>query len=259
MANPTPIYTVEYAGTQLPGYVQLDDRPVSARNITDTLFGRDGRSVKRSGWAGRSIRLNMLALSRLGSNSSGLQHLEDCKAQWREALRIVTRPTGDNALQIHDSDRYYMAAFESSTAPFQAGSSRRLEYTLAFDAQPWAFAATPVSTTFASTGVKTVTGLDNSRRAYATLTIPNGVTALVGTDALGHTIDFARGSFSGTITVDTGAMTVTTAGGVNAIDAMQNLNFGLAYDDDTGEFDFTVTTYTGSGTITLEVTPRYEL
>jgi hypothetical protein len=151
-----------------------------------------------------------------------------------------------------------MASFEGSSAPFEAGSSRRLAYTLEFDAQPWAYGV-PESTTFAGTGAATVTGLDDSRRAYATLVIPSGVTALVATDVLGHAIDFTRGAFTGDITVDTGAMTVTTAAGVNAIDTMNNLNFGLAYDDDSGDYVLTVTTYTGSGTATLDVTPRYEL
>lgn len=258
MANPTPIYTVEYAGEQLPGYVQLDDRPVSARNITETLFGRDGRSSKRSGFAGRGIRLNMLILSRLGSGSSGLQHLEDCKAQYRDALRIITRPSGDNALRIHDSDRHYMASFESVSAPFEAGSSRRLEYSINFDAQPWAYGV-PVSTTFATTGDKTLGGLTASRRTYAKLTIPSGVTSLTATDDLGHTLTFARGVASGDVIVDAAAMTVTTAAGVNAVNTMSTLNFGLAYDDTSGDFILHVTTYTGTGTATLEVTPRYEL
>lgn len=260
MANPTPIYTVEYAGQQLPGYVQLDDRPIDARNVVNNLFGRDGRSSKRSGFGSRGIRLNMLILSRLGSGVSGLAHLEDCKAQYRDALAMITRPVGDNALQIHDTDRYYMASFSSVSAPFEAGTDRRLAYSVDFDAQPWAFGATALSTTFSSTGDKTVTGLVNSRRAYATLTIPSTVTALIATDDLGHTLNFLRGSTTGTITVDTGEMTVTkSSGSVNAIETLVTLNFGLAYDDTSGDFVLHVTTYSGSGTITLEVTPRYEL
>jgi hypothetical protein len=261
MANPTPIYRVQYNSQYLPGYVQSDDRPLSMSNVVSTPFGRDGAYVKKTGTKLRPITLSFLVKSRLNNISTGIQQLEYSMDQYREALQIVTRVTAESQLQIHDADRFYMATVDEVSLPMTAGRTNSLVYTVRWQAQPWAISTTTPSTSFSTTGDKVVTNvvLDAARRSYVILTINSGVTALVATDDWGHTIDFTRGAFTGDITVNTADMTIETAGGVNAVASLNDLNFGMFYDDNTGSFTLHVATYTGSGTYTVAVTPRYEM
>jgi hypothetical protein len=181
--------------------------------------------------------------------------------QYREAVNILMHPSGEEQLIIHDTDRYYLATVDSVTTPITNASSTRLVYTVNFTAQPWAIATTAVSDTFTGTGDVTLTDPDllASRKSYPIIVIASGVTALVATDDSGHTLDFTRGAFSGAITVDPGALTVTTAGGVNAINSLNSLNFGLYHPGSTSTFELHVATYTGSGTSSVSIYPRYVL
>lgn len=261
MPNPTPIYEVEYGGEQLPGYVQSVDRPTALNSIVNGYFGRDGASLYVPSAAPRQIVIDMLIRTRLGTNVTGLQHLDDVMDQYRDALAILTRTYGENNLRIRDTDRYYRAIVESVRAPITAQSSTRAVYTVTFNAQPWAFGVTPLSGSFSGNGTVTITGLSDSRRAYPVFSVPSGVTAFTAADDNGKQIVFTRGAFTGsTITIDCSNLTVTTSGGVNAINTMSNLNFGLYYAPNVdGEFDIVITGKTGSGTVGVDVTPRYEL
>ena len=260
MPNPTPIYVVEYGGLQLPGYVQSIDRPTTLVSNVNTYFGRDGASLYVPSAEPKKLTIDFLIMTRLGTNSSGLLHLDDIMDQYREALAILTRSYGQNTLRIQDSDRYYLAIVDNVGMPVTAQSSTRGVYTVSFTAQPWAYGSTDQSSSFTGNGTVTVTGLEDSRRTYPILSVPNGVTAFTATSDAGQVIDFVRGSFTGVITVNCANLTAVTAAGVNAINTMDNLNFGIYYAPNIdGELEFVVTGFAGSGTVDVDVTPRYEL
>jgi phage-related protein len=257
MANPAPIYQVEFDSQLLPGYVQSDNRPISFRKVTNTLYGRDGGSQKRAGADLRKVSLTFRILSNLGTAVSDLLHLEDCMDQYRDALAILTRADEDSPLRIHDSDRYYLATVDSVSAPFSAGESRRISYDVQWTTQPWAYAITPVTDVTAGNGGLTF-ALDG-RRTYPVYSVPSGVTAFTATDENGKVVEFTRGATTGTVTIDCGAMTVVDGSGVNAISTLDSLNFGQYWGGGAGTYDITVSGFAGSGTITVSVTPRYEL
>jgi hypothetical protein len=260
MPNPTPIYQVEFDDQLLPGYVQSDSRPLSFKRVISNPIGRDGGRSNNSGADLRELTLDFRVLTRLDNNTSGIQHLEDCMDQYREALAILTRTYEPAELRIHDTDRYYVVSVDNISAPMVAGENRRLTYSVKFTAQPWAYGGTLAEGTFSGNGTLTVSGLDNSRRTYPTLTVAGTVTAFNAEDDNGKLVEFVRGSFSGTITINCSNMVVTTASGNNAVSTLTTLNYGLYYTPNVdGEFDLTVTGYTGSGNVNVYLRPRYEL
>lgn len=260
MANPAPIYIVSYAGEQLPGYVQSDDRPIVFGNSTDNFFGRDGGLVTPTGAGLRDIALQFHISSTLGSGYSGLQHLDNVLDQYRSAAAILTRPYGQNSLVIHDSDRYYLASFERMSAPLTADRSRSIKYTVDFIAQPWAISTVAQTGSFSGDGTVNITGMAGSRRTYPVFDIPATVTAFTATDGYGHTLTFLRGTYPGQITVDCATMLVyRTSNNANSINTMVTLNFNLYYSPDSDTFPITITGYAGSGTVDISVPKRYEL
>jgi hypothetical protein len=261
MPNPTPIYVVTYDGLQLPGYVQNEDRPVVMASIEDTILGREGINSTSIGSKSRQISFTFLVKSEL-ENVSDLLHLENCKDQWRSALKILTRNPGMKELKIKDTDRYYLAKTERSSQPLAAGKSRSIMYTVDFTAQPWAYAETPATDTFTGNG-GILLDVGDSRKTYPVFTIPSGVTAFTATDdsGSGKSLDFVRGSYGSVqITIDCAQMLVyRTSTGVDASSTMANLNFGLYYNGTDGNYNITITNFAGSGTVTVDAYPRYEL
>ena len=258
MANPTPIYTVRYGSEQLPGYVQGEDRPVVLNSVDNKLLGKDGFDTAFAGTAPRDIALNFLIMSSLGSSVGDLAHLEDCKTQWRNALKILTRNPGLKQLEISDTDRYYLAKVDRVSAPLTSERSRSIRYTVDFTAQPWAIGKTAVTTTFTGNGTPSI-AIGDSRKTYPIFSIPSGVTAFTVTDENGKILQFLRGTASGTITVDSGTLTASTASGGSAVTTMVNLGFGLFYAGTDGVYNMTVSGFAGSGTVTVSMYPRYEL
>lgn len=260
MANPTPIYTVTYGGEQLPGYVQSDDRPLSFNRVISKPFGRDGATVNVISADLREISITFLVKSRLGSNSSGIQHLDDCMNQYRDALAILTRSYTEQNLQIHDSDRRYLASIADVSMPMSAGKSRSMLYTVKFVAQPWALASLAVSDSIGGNGTLSLAIGTESRRTYPKITIDSGVLEFTAVDPNGKTIEFERGSQAGALVVDCAKLiTFRQSNGQNASATMLNVNYGMYYDDGTGTYEIDVTGYVGSGDITVDMWARYEL
>jgi hypothetical protein len=256
---PTPVYQVLYGGSLLPGYVQDETRPISFKQVTSNPIGRDGGRTTNAGANVRSISLDFLILSRLGTAASGLDHLDDCMAQYREALAILTRNNGAD-LQIRDTDRYYVASVDSVVAPLTAGKSTSVVYSVKWTAQPWAYDVTLAESTFSGNGTVTTTGLGDSRRTYPTFTVAGTVNAFTAEDENGKLIEFDRDTFTGTITINCGSLVATTASGNNAVSTLLTPNYGMYYEPNVdGEFVITVTGWSGSGNVNVYLRPRYEL
>lgn len=258
MANPSAIYQVSYGGTQLPGYVQSVDRPLSIRSADSAVLGRDGINSHVTGAEARQISLNFLIMSSL-EDGTGLQHLDNVTDQQRQSMAILTREPGYKPLVIHDSDRYWIAKVDSITSPQQAGIYRNMKFSVNFTAaNPFAYAAVETTDTF--TGNDTLSlALGDSRRAYPRFTIPSGVTAFTATDENSKVLQFLRGTATGEITIDCGSMTAINASGVNVITTLVELDFGLHYKGTDGTYGITITGFAGSGTVTAGIRARYEL
>ena len=260
MPSPTPIYTVSYDSLQLPGYVQSEDGPIILGSNIEKVFGRDGGINTPTGANLRSIQLQMLLISSLDVGT-GMEHLDNVRNQYREAAAILTRPFGENELVIHDTDRYYMAKVDRISAPQTADtSSRKLRYTVDFTAQPWAISTVAQTESFSGNGTVTVSGMTGSRRTYPILVVPDTVDTFTADDEHGHTIQFDRGAFTSTITIDCAKMEANRPNNP-AMTTMLNLNFGCYYDPltDGDDLVLTVTGFTGSGSVTVNVPKRYEL
>ena len=259
MANPAPLYVVSYAGEQLPGYVQGEDAPIVLGSNAEKVFGRDGGINTPTGANLRGIQLQFILISELG-NATGMQHLDNLRGQYREAAAILSRPFGENELVIHDTDRYYMAKVDKISMPQSVERSRTAIYTVDFTAQPWAISTVAQTASFSGNGTVTVSGLNGSRRTYPILSVPGTVDAFTATDEHGHTIEFDRGALTSTITIDCAKMEANRPSNP-AMTTMLNLNFGCYYDPltDGDNLVLTVTGFTGSGSVTVDVPKRYEL
>lgn len=256
MAGPTPIYRVSYDGNNLPGYVQSEDQPISFRTIKNEILNRDGGSIYITGGQLRSASITLRVLSRLASGT-GLQHLNDCKAQYRQALAYLSRFEAKKALMIGDTDRYLMAVPNEVSASLTAGEFNRITYSVSFTTEPWYYSTSTITDTFTGNDTVTLTMTD-TRRTYPSFSIPSGVTAFTATHAAsGKSIVFTRGVASGTVVVDAGAFTVD-AGGVNAYATMGNLDFGM-YHSGAGTMSIVITGFAGAGTVTVSMKHRYEL
>lgn len=258
MANPTPIYICSYGGTTIPGYVQVEDRNIEMKSADNSPLGRDGFSATAFRSERRTINLTWLLRSTLGNNVTDLQHLENVKTQYRSGLAILTRNPGFKQLKIHDTDRYYLAKTDGVALGLTTESSRNVTYNVKFSAQPWAIGTTAASTTFTGNSSPSI-AIGDSRKTYPIFTIPSGVTAFTATDENSKVLQFSRLTNTGTITVDCGAMTAVNGSGVNATTSMINLGFGLYYAGTDGTYNFTVTGFAGSGTVNVDMYPRYEL
>lgn len=259
MANPTPIYRVQYDGNLLPGYVQTEEQPLTFRVSKQDILNRNGGLLYHSGAGVRDIPLTFHVLSRLSTYSTGLDHLNDCKAQYKEALSILSRASSTGAsLYVGDMTRYTTATVESITAPLASDTSRMISYTVKFTAQPFYLDDTEKTATFSGNGTVNIT-LGDTRETYPIFTIPNTVTAFVATHASGRVVDFTRGTFSTQIIVNCGNYTVLTPNDVDRSGTMNNVNFGIAHTSGAGTFSVDITGFSGSGSVTVGIRERYEL
>jgi hypothetical protein len=256
MPPPTPIYIVTFNANTLPGYLQQEDTPFGVRGLFADSVNRHGGILDTGGAALRPIHLDMRVLSRL-SSGNGLAHLNDCKAQIREALRHVARVSGPARLEIGDTDRYLNAIFQNSSFTLLAGETKRISYSLDFMAEPFFISDTPLADTIAGNGSLDVTFTDNTAQTYPTFSLPStltGVTFTVGTKVL----TFLRGSVTGAITIDCARLTaIKDSDGTNVVSTISEVDWGFSHTS-TGTFTVTVTGYAGSGTITMNIAARFE-
>lgn len=257
MSNPTPIYLVKFASTTLLGYAIDEDIPLAMRLAATAIIGSDGGGLAARGADFRSFRIGMRILSRL-SSGSGLAHLDDCKNQWRTNLATLSRTAGPAALYIGETDRYIMCEFENSSAPLSAGSSRAISFSLTFRGNPPWFLGTEVSSTTGvggDTSISVVIG--DTRKTYPTITIPSGITRIT----LSHTPTgksfTLSGSHASPLIVDCATLQITQAGS-NALSYLtSNPDFGI-YRVGSGTMTLNATAVTGSGSVILAMTPRFE-
>lgn len=259
-AGPTPIYIVTYDGVQFPGYVQGEEQPLTFRTIQQNILNRDGGILSPHGAEIRKISLDFIVLSRL-DNVSDLQHLNDCKDQYRTALKIAARATDLAKLKIGDTDKYISAIPTAISTALEAGTSRQIKFRITFDAIPYYISDTPITGSFSGNTTVDLVFASDSRETYPVFTVPSGVTAFTAAhSASGKTIEFSRGTFTGTIIIRTSNLEVyKSSNDIDASATMQNVNFGMKWAGGTGTMSIVVTGFAGSGTVDVEIYPRHEL
>lgn len=267
MPPPTPIYVVKFNSKTLPGYAQVEDTSFSTRLPVGEALNRVGGYIGTGSPALRPIRVTMRVLSRLSASASGLSHLNDCRDQLRTAYSYMARTDGVQALQLGDSDRHLLAAFSKfSNIITAADSPMAVNYDADFLAQPYFYDNTALTDTVTSNGTLDITVPWESARVYPVFSIPGAVTACVITDSVtSRTITFNRGSHPASATkIDCARLKVyfSTAGTLIS-DTVTEVDFGFYFDPYTTPgtdlvYTATVSGFTGSGTITMTITPRYE-
>lgn len=255
--QPTPIYRVQFNGNYLPGFLQLEDLPLVFRLASGESLNQMGGSISSGGAALRPVNLSMRLISRLGTATSGLLHLEDCKDQWREALRFLARLDDPAPLYIGNTDRYVMAQFKRSSMPLAASDSpKRSTYSIEFLVKPMFLDETVLTDTVSGNGSLDVTFTDTAK-TYPIFTLASTVTAAIFTAPDARTLTFARGAVTGAITIDCGRLTALKADGTSAIGTITEVNWGF-FHIGSGTFSVVVTGYAGSGDIDMDVQARYE-
>lgn len=256
MPFPTPIYVYEFDGQPFPGYGQLERADYRTKAGSDDIVNRNGGVLYSGGAAVRNVVVTLNIFSRLTSGS-GLDHLNDLKDQIREALRIAARHKEPKQLTLGDTDRYMMAVFLGFDSAFASTDGKRGQYSLNFAAQPLFYSTTLLTDTIAANGTLSVTTADTAE-AYPVFLIPSTVTAVVLTGPDGRTISFTRGAVTGTVSIDCGTFRIEkTSDGTNVSSTVEEVNIGLSHEG-AGNLDVTVTGYTGTGTITMQLRERYE-
>lgn len=254
--QPTPIYRVQFDGNYLPGFLQQEDIPFEFRVRSGESINQMGGSIGNNGAAIRNVKLSMRLISRLDT-ATGLQHLEDCKDQWREGLRYVARLNILAPLFVGDTDRYVQAMFRRSGMPLSAGSStQRTTYDIDFLIKPFFIDTTILTDSVSGNGSLDVTFTDTAK-TYPTFVIASGVTAATFTAPDSRTLTFTRGSVTGAVTVDCGRLTALQADGTTAIQTIDEIDWGFSHIG-SGTFTVTVSGYAGSGSITMNMQARYE-
>jgi hypothetical protein len=254
---PSPIYLVKFNGQVLPGYASDEDAPLAARLSAQSILGRDGGILSGRGMDIRTLDIRMRALSSL-TNGTGLQHLNNCKDQWRAALAICSRAVGAAALYIGETDRYIMCDFEGSSAPLTAKDSKAISYALSFKGNPPWFIGAEVSSSTAVSGSGPLSlAIGDTRKTYPTITIPTGITHItLSHPSTGKSFTLS-GSHAASIIVDCATLEITE-GGYNAISYLQSSpDFGI-YHVGAGTLTLSSSNVTGSGNVTLAMTPRLE-
>lgn len=259
MPNPTPVYPIKYDGTTLPGYGRAEDVPLSHRKSQTGVLGRDGGTIADRGADFRTINVAMRVLSSASNGSTGLQHLQNCYAQWRSALATCSRVSGSAALYLGDTDRYINAEFLGSTAPIDASNSRAITYNLSFVGNPPWFIGATVSANKMISGNNTVAvNIGDTRKTYPTITIPSGITRITMSHAVTGKSFTLSGSHASDWIVDCAALTVTSGSTVNGIHYLTSSpDFGI-YHVGSGTLTLSTSNVAGAGTVSVQLTPRYE-
>lgn len=257
MPNPSPLYIVTFGGTALPGYCQGEDLPLFMRLNASDVLGRDGGTIAQRGAAMRDVSITLRLLSRLATGS-GLDHLNDCKDQWRSALATLIDADGAQQLKIGESDRYINATFESSSEPLSAADSpRRATYTVTFKGNPPYFIGATVSGSASVSGNTTITtAIGDTRRTYPTITIPTGISRITLVDGSTGKSFTLSGSHAAPLVIDCATLQITE-GGSNAVSYLQTSpDFGI-YHVGSGSLVLSSSNVVGSGTVTVTMQPRY--
>lgn len=258
MPLPSAVYLVKYAGTVLPGYCQAEDIPLPLRVAQNNILGRDGGTARVGGAGLRQFTIRMRVLSRLSLASTGLQHLNDCKEQYRSALATLARVESGSPLYIGETDRYIECLPSNVSAPQEAADSRRITYSITFDSAKPYFIGSTVSSSTAVSGNGTLTlSIGDTRKTYPVITVPSGITRITLSHSNTGKSFTLSGSHASPIEVDCGSLQITSAGS-NAISYLTSgPNFGI-YHVGSGTLTLSSSNVTGSGDVVIEMTPRYE-
>lgn len=166
-SRPTPQFKLQFNGSVIPGYCQNLDDPIRYRIGTYSVPGRDGDINSYQGAQSRTVTASMRILTRL-AHVDGRTHLDDCLAQYRDALAILTRVTSASSLYNGDTDRYLPDAyFESASLPLAAPDHRAVTFTLTFRTASWYLSTTTRSATRQSISTARITGTASGSTSFA--------------------------------------------------------------------------------------------
>lgn len=259
MPNPTPLYRVKFAGTYLPGYLQVEGYPLTMRNVMVDIINRDGGVIYQNGAASRDLSLEFRVLSRL-EDVAGIVHLGDCLEQYREALRTCARAAIQQPLYIGDTgvSHYVLATFKDSDYVLTAPDHRAINYTLNFTTSPYFLGPTVSGSQSVSGNTSIGLNMPDTRKTYPEIDIPSGITAItVAHSPSGKSFTFS-GAHANVVTVDCGALTVEDSAGTNYVAAITSgPDFGI-YHVNSGTMTLNITGVTGSGTVAVRMAPRLE-
>jgi hypothetical protein len=257
-AHPTATYQIRWNGSLLHGYAQGEDIPLDFRVGQLPIIGSDGGFAPQRNAEFRNISLSMRVLSRVVGSGTGYQNLADCKNQWREDLAVLTRITGPASLQIGETDRYILATFAGSSAPISLQDKEALTYDMKFIGNPPWFLGTTVSSSTGVGGPRNITlSIGETRKTYPTFTVASGITHVTLDHSTSGKSLTMSGSHAAPWQIDCGTLQISS-NGLNAFTALTSVpNFGMHH---TGAGTFTVAAsqVVGSGTIGIQMTPRYE-
>lgn len=259
MTNPTAQYRVKFDGTYLPGYLQVEEFPLTMRNVAVDIINRDGGVIYQNGASSRDLSLEFRVLSRV-ENTTGMVELGDCIEQYREALRVCARADTNQPLYIGDTgvSHYLLATFKDSSYQLNAPDHDAMNYTLNFSTSPY-FVGPTVSGSQAVSGNTSISlNMTDTRRTYPEIDIPTGITAItIAHTASAKTFTFA-GTHSNTVTVDCADLTVEDSTGDNFVAFITSgPDFGI-YHVGSGSMTLNVTGVTGSGNVRVRMAPRLE-
>jgi hypothetical protein len=261
MANPTPTYRVKFDGQYLPGYLQTEGYPLTMRNVMVDIINRDGGVIYSNGAMSRDLSLEFRVLSRLtDQTASGLEELEDCMDQYRDALAVCARAAVGQPLYIGptDTDKYVLATFKDSDYQLLAPDHDAINYTLNFSTSPY-FLGPVVSGSQAVSGDTSIgVVIGDTRKTYPEITIPSGITAItVSHTPSGKSFTFA-GSHANPVTVYCDSLIVEDSAGTNYVASITSgPDFGI-YHVGSGTMTLNITGVTGSGTVVVRMQPRTE-
>lgn len=259
MTNPTPVYRVKFAGTYLPGYLQVEELPLTMRNVMVDIISRDGGVMYQNGAASRDLSLEFRVLSRV-TNTSGMVELGDVMEQYREALRTCARAEINQPLYIGPTTvgHYLLATFKDSNYTLNAPDHDAMNYTLNFSTSPYFLGPTVSGSQSVSGNTSISINMTDTRKTYPEIDIPTGITAItVAHTASGKTFTYA-GAHSNVVTVDCAALTVEDSTGDNFVAFITSgPDFGI-YHVGSGSMTLNITGVTGSGQVAIRMAPRLE-
>ncbi len=261
MAHPTPVYRVKFDDQYLPGYLQVEALPLTMRNVMVDIINRDGGVIYSNGAMSRDLSLEFRVLSRLNHfSASGLEELEDCIDQYRDALAICARADVGQPLYIGPTttDKYLLATFKDSDYQWTAPDHDAISYTLNFSTTPYFLGPTVSGSQSVSGNTSINVNIGDTRKTYPDITIPSGITAIT----VSHTLSGKSFTFAGThanpVTVYCGSLLVEDSAGTNYVaNITSGPDFGI-YHVGSGTMTLNITGVTGSGTVSVRMQPRTE-
>lgn len=134
--RPNPVFRVVVNDTPVPGYAQSLDDPLDFNFDTPSVPGMHGTPVTAQGAANKTVSLSMRVLTSL-VHATGMEHLNNCLTQYREALAILARTPGPFRLYLGDTDRYLEAWLTGYSLPLEAPDHKALTYSATFLTKPF--------------------------------------------------------------------------------------------------------------------------